>query len=184
MSTCSRQLSTFERSFDSGSAVSVVSLIAASVRPPIDEPCLQKFAFPWPSAGPPAQRRKLLLRPCDRLVEPPREGGEPGVEDGPLRLRLGHERLDAPAKLRLGFGQAALQVGDEVVTLPLEARDGPAHPLLEAPRARVADLRQPLREHLLGLARECLHPTVELARETPRRVFALALDRVGELLPR
>src|SRR5437762_3484429 len=110
MSTCSRQLSTFERSFDSGSAVSVVSLIAASVRPPIDEPCLQKLASVRLSTGSSAKGRKLLLRPRDRLVQPSRDLGEAGVEDRPLGLSLRDQRLDAPTKLRLGLGEAALQI--------------------------------------------------------------------------
>src|SRR5205809_265845 len=95
ISTCSRQLSTLERSLDSGSAVSVVSLIAASVRPPIDEPCLQKFAPPFLLGGAAYEGRELLLGAGDRLVEPPRELAEPGLQDPALRLRPRDQRLHA-----------------------------------------------------------------------------------------
>src|SRR5437764_1278350 len=121
MSTCRRQLSTLERSFDSGSAVSVVSLIAASVRPPIDEPCLQKFAPSFLLGGTAHEGRELLLSTRHRLVESPRELAEPSLENRALRLRLRDERLDAPPQLRLRVGQPLLEAGDEFVPLPLEA---------------------------------------------------------------
>src|SRR5438128_2499536 len=125
---------------------------------------------------------EALPRACEQLVQAPGEIREAGLEHRSLRVRLRHERLQAAAELRLHVAEAAFQTLDELLALPLEPGGDPVEPLLEALRAGVADVGEPLREHALGLAPVRLHAAVELARQPARRVLALSLDRVRELL--
>src|SRR5207244_12437265 len=78
-----------------------------------------------------AERGDPFFRPRDRVVEPPRELAQAGVEHGALRFGLGDERLDATAELGLDVGEASLERRDELLLLTLEPRDAAAHALLE-----------------------------------------------------
>ena len=85
------------------------------------------------------------------------------------------------SQLVLQLAQALLELGDELVALPLEAGGDLEQPLLDALRAGVGDLRQLLGEHGLRLPREHVHGAVELAGKPPRGVLARGLDRRVEL---
>ena len=64
-----------------------------------------------------------------------------------------------------------------LVALPLEARAHRGEPALDPLGARVADVRDPLGQHALRLAREALDGEVELAAEPLRRLLARRADR-------
>src|SRR5918912_2406655 len=187
MSTCRRQPSTFARSLRSISGVSTLSLMAPPFAFPETNPAVRKLAhFRHTSlrSGLAGAGAEALARTREQLVQAPGELGEASLEHGPLRVRLGHESLEAAAKLRFHVAEPALQAVDELLALPLEARRDAAQSLLEPLRAGVADVGEALRDHALGLPRVRLDAAVELACQAPGRVLALRLDRVRELLGR
>src|SRR5215218_6594473 len=118
----------------------------------------------------------------ERLVEPSGHFLEPGVDHPALGLRVGGDRLEPPSEVVLDRREPLLEGRDELVALTLDAGRGLAHAVLDAASARVADLREPFREHVARLAGEALDRAVELARQAPRRVLARRLDRARELV--
>src|SRR6266496_4351309 len=122
------------------------------------------------------------LGPGERLVDAPRELSEAGIEHGALGLRVGREPVQSSTQLLLCLHQARLELVDRLQALALEALGHLREALLETARARVADLRQPLCEHGLCLACECLHGAFELAGKSRPGRLTRSLDRIGKLL--
>ena len=106
---------------------------------------------------------------------------EPAVENRPFRLRLGRERAQPVSHLVLHLAQALLELGDELVALPLEAGGDVEQPLLDALGAGVGDLREPLGEDGLRLPGKHVDGAVELAGKAPGGVLACGLHRRVEL---
>src|SRR5256714_6562737 len=186
MRTCRRQPSTLARSPRSISAVSTLSLISPpfaflETNPPVRK--LVRFRHAGSGNGELAGAgAEALAGACEQLVHAPGELREAGLEHRSLRIRLGHQRLEAAAELGLHVAEAALQALDELLALPLEPGGDSGQPLLESLGAGVAHVGEPLREHAVGLPPVCLDAAVELARQPARRVLSLSLDCVRELL--
>src|SRR4051812_29076105 len=174
-----RQLSTFDRSSIRGSSRMgvVVSLMATQVRAATDEPS-------WALLGQLFVRESSSLGAADRCGRgiSAQELLQARFEHAALRLDVGAEILDPPPHLALELAQALILCSDELVVPSVELLSDVRDPVLEPLRARVADVRQPFREHRLGLPREGAHRAVELAGETLRSVLPRGLHELREPL--
>src|SRR5690349_12160822 len=119
-----------------------------------------------------------------RRVEPPQQFLQTGLDHRALGLGICAELLEAPPNLRLELGHAAVERGEPLVALALESLRRLGQSRLEPLGSRIADVREALREHALGFAREDLDCAVELSREAARSTFATRLDECRELLRR
>src|SRR3954451_12748548 len=171
-----RQPSTFERSSIRGSSRMgvVVSLMATQVRAATDEPF-------WALLGQLFVRASGAADGCRRGIAA-QELLQTRLEHASLRLDVGAEILDPPPHLALELAQALILCGDELVVPSVELLPDVRDPVLEPLRACVADVRQPFREHRLGLPREGAHRAVELAGETLRGVLPRGLHELREPL--
>src|SRR5436190_23308870 len=175
MSTWRRQLSTFERSLISGSAISVISVIRPVVRLCLDEPC-RRLLVENRRSGSAADGGGSLDAACQLL--------ESGLQHRALRLCVGRELLQPSADVGLESRDPAVEPGHPVVALALERVCGLGEPPLEPLRSRVAHVGQPLGEDGLRLPREHLDGPVELAGEPAGGILAPRLYERSELLAR
>src|SRR5919109_2206188 len=111
------------------------------------------------------QRREPLLGLVEGVLDPPGELGKARLQIGALRLSFADRGLCPLANVALGLGEALLQRLQEFLALSLHVRRDGRHARVEPPGSRVAELREPLGQGRLRVAREHLHGAVELARE-------------------
>jgi hypothetical protein len=105
---------------------------------------------------------KQTLRASERLVDLAGQLAQAGLEDGALGLRVGCQHVESPPQVLLCLHQPRLEARHGLGTLAFETLRDLRELALEALRAGVADLREPLSEDCLRLTGECLDRPVEL----------------------